>query len=390
MKNENAVLMRFNILQVLYWCGLAAMGSFVSAFMISKGMSNTELSLMISLYMLCAFVGQFFWGSLCDKLRTNKKIFIVCEFCMLALYYLIYLFSGNFMLVNIFYALLGFVFVPMAANLDSWLLKCFAHRQQVFGPARGWASAGFAFFMLIYGQLIQRLGYGIMPWFATAIIGGAIVVAFMQPDSPIIPGSSKGGIKLKDIGNLAKSPIYMFIIVLMLFIGLATAPVTNMKIVILESVGGNVSHQGMDSFFLCFFQLPFFFLAGMVRRIPQRVRILLGASGALIMSIMDLLAASPVMVIAGSVFHGMGYSILLPTVRELVEQKVDPAIKTTAHGLCDAVYGSLAGIISLLYVGGLIDAAGTTPVFIISICMGAVALCLAVFYVIKTRSSRGE
>ena len=303
---------------------------------------------------------------------------------MLALYYLIYAFSDNFLLVNIFYPLLGFVIVPQASNLDSWILKCFAHRPQVFGPARGWASAGFAVFMLIYGKLIQHFGYGIMPWFATAIVGGAILVAFMQPDSPVVEGSGKGGIKLKDIASLTKSPIYMFIIVLMLFIGLTMSPVMNMKIVILESVGGDVSHQGIDSFFLCFFQLPFFFLTGMVRKIPQRTRILLGSSGALIMAILDLLAVSPAMVIAGSVFHGVGYSILLPTVREIVEQKIDPAIKTTAHGVCDAVYGSLAGIVSLLYVGGLIDAAGTTPVFIISICTGSVALTLGLTYFIKS------
>ncbi len=384
MKNENAVLKRFNLLQILYWCGLASMGSYCSAFMISKGMSNTRLSIMLALYMLMAFVGQFFWGSLSDKKRTNKKFFILNECFVLLLYYLIYIFSDNFLLVNIFYALLGFVIVPQASNLDSWILKCFAHRPQVYGPARGWASAGFAVFMLLYGQLIQRLGYGIMPWFATVIVGGAIVVALLQPDSPVVEGSSKGGIKFKDIAALTKSPVYMYIIVLMLFIGLTMSPVMNMKIVVLESVGGNVSHQGIDSFFLCFFQLPFFFLAGLVRKIPQRTRILLGSCGSLIMVILDLLAVSPAMVIAGSVFHGVGYSILLPTIREIVEQKVDPAIKTTAHGLCDAVYGSLAGIVSLLYVGSLIDAAGTTPVFIISICTGSVALILGIVYFVKT------
>ncbi len=385
MKNENTVLIRFNMLQVFYWCGLASMGSFVSAFMLSKGMSNTRLSIMLSLYMLCAFIGQFFWGGLCDKLRTNKKIFILCEFWVLALYYLIYIFSDNFILVNIFYPILGFVVVPVAVILDSWILKCFTHRPQVFGPARGWASAGFAFFMLIYAQMIQRLGYGIMPWFATVIVGAAILIAFLQPDVPVTENIGKGGIKLQDIGNLAKSPTFVFIVILMLFIGLAMSPVSNMKIVILESVGGSVSHQGIDSFFLCFFQLPFLFLSGLVRRIPQRIRIILGSSGALIMAILDLLATSPVMVITGTVFLGVSYSILLPTVREIVEQKVDPSIKTTAHGICDAVYGSLSGIISLLYVGSLIDTVGTTPVFIICICIGLVALGLAVTYSIRMR-----
>ena len=383
MKNEKAVLLRFNMLQVFYWCGLASMGSFVSAFMLSKGMSNTRLSLILALYMLGAFVGQFFWGSLSDKLQTNKKFFIMNEAFVLLLYYLIYIFSDNFLLVNIFYPLLGFVIVPQASNLDSWILKCFAHRPQVYGPARGWASAGFAVFMLIYGNLINSWGYRIMPWFATAIVGTAIVIALLQPDSPVVPGSSRGGIKLKDIGNLARSGIYMFIIALVFFIGMGQAPVSNMKIVVLESVGGNVSHQGYDSFFLCIFQLPFFFLAGQLRRIPKHTRLLFGALGALGMGLCDLLATSPAMVITGSVLWGAGYSIMLPTVREIVSENVDPALTTTAHGVCDAVLGSLAGIISLLYVGKLIDAAGTAPVFAICICLSGVAMVMSIIYFVK-------
>jgi MFS family permease len=377
LKNEKWVLIRFNLIQVLYWCGFASMAAFVSAFMLSKGMSNTQLSLMLAIYMLCAFVGQFFWGSICDKLKTNKKIFILGEILVLALYYLIYKFSNDFSVVMILYPILGFVMVPLPSNLDAWLLKCFVHRPEVYGPARGWASMGFAVFMLIYGNIIAGIGYHVMPAFATVFIVTTIILSSMQPDSPE-PEGERAALKLRDIGKLTKIKPYMFIIVLLLFTGLAIAPINNMKIVVLENVGGTVVHQGYDSFFMCVAQLPFFFLAGKIRKIPQNIRLLLSAAGPMCMILINFFAASPYMVILASVFNAISYSILLPTIREITEASTDKALRTTAHGIADAVFQSLAGMVSLLYVGSLMDNVGMSAVFIICICFQSVALILAV------------
>ena len=208
MKNEKAVLLRFNLLQVLYWCGLASMGSFVSAFMLSKGMSNTRLSIILALYMLGAFIGQFFWGSLSDKLQTNKKFFILNEAFVLLLYYLIYIFSDNFLMVNIFYPLLGFVIVPQASNLDSWILKCFAHRPQVYGPARGWASAGFAVFMLVYGNLINSWGYKIMPWFALPLLAVPLWWLYSSRIPLLFPAASVAASSLRT-SVPSQSPLFI-------------------------------------------------------------------------------------------------------------------------------------------------------------------------------------
>ena len=391
MKNEKAVLIRFNLLQVLYWCGFASMASFCSAFMLYKGMSNTHLGIVMALYMLSSFVGQLFWSGLCDKLRTNRNFFILNEVFVLVVYWLIWLFSDNFTMLYVFYPLLGFVLVPLSSNLDAWVLKCFAHRPEVYARSKGWSSGGFAIFMLVYGKLIDLWGYQIMPLFGTVFIGITVVVALLQPDAPVSEDKKQKDVQLKDIGKLAKSFVFVFIVILWMCIGFAASPIYNMKIVVLNSVGGDVSHQGYDSFFTCFFQLPFFFLAGQLRKIPQHIRLLVGATGALAMAVVDLLARTPTAVIFGSLLWGVGYSIIFPTVREIVEDTVDPAVKTTAHGICDAVNGSLAGIISLLYVGGLIDKAGTAPVFIICIVFSAVALLLCVLYSVRTvRNSRKQ
>lgn len=389
MKSEKFVLMRFNAIQVLYWCGFASMAVFISAFMLSKGMSKTQLSLMLAIYMLCAFAGQFFWGSLCDRLKTNKKIFILGNILVLALYYTIYTLADNFAAIMVLYPLLGFIQVPLPSNLDAWLLKCFSHRPEIYGPARGWGSMGFAIFMLIYGNIIGSFGYKVMPFFATAFICATVILSVMQPDSPLLDGHN-AVVKFRDIGKLTKVKPYMFVLAFLLFTGLAVSPINNMKIVVLESVGGTVAHQGYDSFFMCLAQLPFFFFAGKVRKIPQNIRILLSAIGPLCMIVINFFAVTPYMVITASVFNAISYSILLPTIREITENSTDRTIRTTAHGVADAVYQSLAGMISLLYVGVLMDNVGMKAVFIICICFQLVTLVLALTKITKDKAKKAR
>lgn len=376
MKNEKATLVKFNALQVSYWWSFASMPAYIGAYLLARGMTNTQLSLLLAVYMLFAFLGQFFWGSACDRLETNKKIFILGNLIALGLNLFIYFFAGNLPAVFIAYPLLGFTLVPLPSNLDTWLLKCFAHRSDVYGPSRGWASMGFALFMLFYGSLINRVGYWVMPLFVTALTLTTVAIASMQPDAPK-PEGPRVSIKIADIGKLTKIKPYMFLVVFLLFTGLASAPINNMKIAVLKNVGGNVSHQGYDFFFMCTFQLPFFFLAGRIRRIPLKARLVLTALLPTVMIGFNLLATSPATVIMGSVFGAVSFGILLPTTREIVGEQVDVRLRTTANSVTDAVYQSLSGMLSLLYVGAVMDNFGMRTVFLICMSIQVIPIALA-------------
>ncbi len=358
------------------------MPAYIGAYLLSKGLTNTRLSLLLSAYMLFAFLGQFFWGSVCDRLETNKKVFVLGNLLVLGLNLAIYFLAGSLSAVAVLYPLLGFTMAPLPSNLDTWLLKCFSHRTQVYGPARGWGSLGFALFMLFYGPLLNRVGYWVMPVFATAFILITVGVALSQPDSPP-PEGKRSSFRVREIAKLARIRPYMFLVVLLLFTGLAGAPISNMKIAVLKSVGGNVSHQGYDFFFMCMFQLPFFFLAGRIRKINRRIRLVLSAAGPMLMILCNFFAASPVLVITGSVFNAISFSIMLPTTREITEENVDIRLRTTANSVTDAVYQSLAGMASLLYVGSIMDHFGMKVVFAICIAIQIVPIAMTVSSLVR-------
>ena len=67
---------KFASLEALYWAFIASFAGYASTYLLACGLSSTALSIMLACYMGCSFAGAFFWGGLCDKMRTNRKVFI--------------------------------------------------------------------------------------------------------------------------------------------------------------------------------------------------------------------------------------------------------------------------------------------------------------------------
>lgn len=220
----------FAVLEISFWCFHASFIGFASAYLLHRGISNTMLSLLVAIFLFCAFLGSFFWGGLCDKFQTNRNL---------------------------------------------------------------------------------------------------IVILFL--------------------------------------IGLAIAPLNNLKIIILENVGGNVSDIGIDSFIGAMTQVPLLALAGKTHKIPQRIRYLLMSILPLCMLLLTFFAVSPVMIFAGSCLNNIAYGILLPTMRDVTERNVEYRLRNLGHSLAEAVYTSLSGMMSLLYAGAIVDHLGVHAM--LSVCI---------------------
>ena len=208
--------------------------------MLANGMSNTVLSLILSIYLMAAFAGSFFWGSLSDRLRTNKKTMLIQVAVCLAAGQLIYQFAHVTWLVAVLYPVLGFATVPVGSNLDSWILKSFPEEPNYYGISRGVAAFGYAVIVLIMGQLVANVGYHVMPIGLAISAGATILITALLPDSPQIETSGNFRFSIKDVGGLFKNKTYVKILVLLFTIGLAIVPISNMKIVLYQSVGGDV------------------------------------------------------------------------------------------------------------------------------------------------------
>ena len=355
----------FAALEVCFWCFHACFVCYASSFFLANGISNTAVSLLLAGYMLLSFVGSIVWGSLCDSLGANKKVFLLCIAVSAALALLIFFNPGNTVLLAFAYPLLGFFFLPQSANADSWLLSACHHDQKTFGQIRATPSFVYAFCAALIGRLINAHGYGVMLVGTLFFAVGVAVSAILLPDAKRSGAGDKRAISRKEYVSLFLNRPYRRLIIILFLCSLAVSPITNLKIVMLERVGGNVSHVGIDSFASAMTQVPFFFFAGLLAKVSLRLRYVLMTTFSLGLILMCMVATSPLMVIMGSVIFNIGYGIMMPTMREVTEKVVPENLRNLGHNLSDSVLNSLAAMVSLVYAGVVMDNLGITVLLVL-------------------------
>lgn len=385
-KVELKTFIKFAVLDGLYWGFVAAFAGYCSTYLLSQGLSSTALSLMLAVYMGMSFAGAFFWGGMCDRMRTNKKVFLLEFTATVAITLVIYFTAGkNVILAACIYPLFGFLFAPLGSNLDSWMLRSFHRDANVYGRARALGSAGYAVVMLAMGQMITAFGYAMIPAVSGILAAVVIVLALVTAEEPY---EAKTAVKeSSNPKELLKIRPYLFLTIILFMTGLATSPINNLKNVILQSVGGDVSSLGIDAFAGVMVQALLIFISGNLRRINADLRLFLMCSLVVVTMILIYTASAPAMIILGTVFNNMSYGLMLPTMREITEKSVSGALKNTAHSLTDAMYGSFAGIIALTYSGMVMDRFGARSVALLGAGIMVIPVVMSLFAMLKKKKA---
>lgn len=347
----------FSALEITYWGFHASFLGYASAYILSSGVSSTVMSLLLSGFLMCAFVGSMVFGRLCDSLQTNKRVLIPCMAVCYALMLMIYFFADSMALLALCYPLMGFFFQSQGANVDAWVLSACNHDQRIFGKIRSLPSLFYAVISVCIGALIARFGYGVMLLGATLFMALILISAAALEDAHAIATPRKR-IDSADVRRLFSGGAYRHLMTLLLLVGLAIAPINNLKIVVLENVGGNVSHIGVDCFVSALTQVPFIAMAGVISMIPLRKRFMAMTFLPLTMILLVRFAQSPAMIFAGSFFYNAAFGVLLVTMREVTDRYVAEDLRNLGHNLSDAVFNSFSGVISLLYAGAVADRFG--------------------------------
>ena len=369
----NKVFVKFCILQAAYWSFFASLPGYITAYMLERGMSAGTLGILLAVNMGLSFAGSLFWGRWVDRRQGHKRFFLLGTACALALGTLLFFFAGNPAVLFVLYPLFGFMMGPIATTLDSWVIA--ATRQVEAGAkSRTFGTLGYAFTMLGAGQLITRVGYWVMPLLAVGFIVAAFTVALTQPKAQADFTVRTENEEKASPKELVQSRRYLLLVAVVFFTGMAIAPINNMKVLVFESVGGDVSFLGWDSFIGCLIQSPFLIFSGKLRRLKAETRLSLGALCALGYALLVFLARSPAMVIAGTILTNISFGLLFPTMREITEESVRPALRTTAHSVIDVAYGSVSGMIASAWGGAVMQTAGAGVMS--AVCMGLEGIAL--------------
>lgn len=386
------VFIRFCVMQGAYWSFQAALPGYLAAYLLNHGMSAGIWGILQAVNLLCCLLGSLFWGPWIDRHRASRKFYLLANLASGALGLLLFFSSGVPALTFLFYPLFGFMVGPIATTLDAWVIATFPDSTDAGPKSRSFATLSYAVVMLAMGQLIVRLGYGVMPIATVLFLSVSIVTALFQPEiqrgtGSETPSEPKEKVEFR---RLLDSRVYVLLVLAMLLTGMTAAPINNMKVLVFESVGGDVSFLGWDSFIGCLCQVPFLIFAGKLRRVKAETRLLIGAVSALLYALLITLARTPGMVIAGTIMTNVNFGILFPTMREMTERNVPAALRNTAHSVIDVAYGSLAGMISSVWGGSVMEHAGRSVMGMICVVIGfaAIAMTFVILAVSKKENPR--
>lgn len=366
----------FATLEISFWCFHATFIGFVSSYLLSKGITNSFLGILMAAYLLSAFIGSFVWGIVSDKYNTNKKVFMIELLGSGVLMYFLYFNGGITAMIALIYPCLGFLVQPLASNIDSWLISSCQGNAQIYGRIRSMPSFAYALIAALFGKIIAAYGYHFMLFGGTFFLVIALIAAQILPDKGKTGLPQRERISKANIKELISVSAYGQLIILLFLIGVSIAPLNNLKIVLLSNVGGNVSDVGIDSFFGAMTQVPLIALAGRLQKIPLRFRYLMMTGLPLCAFVLTLLASGTYMIFAGTFLLNVGYGILLPTMREVTELNVPHKLRNLGHNLSEAVYNSFSGMISLVYSGIVIDSFGIPAMLMI--CIGIIGISVII------------
>ena len=380
---------KFCIMQAAYWSYFASLPGYITAYMLSKGMSASTLGILLACNMALAFAGSMIWGRFVDRKQANKRFFIAGTATALTLGILIFLFADRTPVLFVIYPLFGFMMGPIATTLDSWAIAGM-HQVEAGAKSRTFGTLGYAVTMLLSGQIIRQAGYRWMPFMAAGFILIAIMVALTQPEVEPVTSSGEGQIVKKNPKQLLHNGIYILLIGVVFFVGMSIAPINNMKVLVFENVGGDVSFLGWDSFIGCLIQSPFLILAGRMKKIRAEYRLAMGALASLSYVLLVYFAKAPAMVIAGTIMTNISFGLLFPTMREITERNVPAGLRTTAHSLVDVAYGSVAGMIASSWSGTVMQHAGTGAMTRICMAFETAALVLCSVIIVVSRRKQAH
>ena len=381
-ESSSRTVIGFSLLDGLYWGFYAVFVGYIATYLLDCGMSNSFLSILLAVFMVCSFIGAFYFGGLCDKYHTNKNVFIP-EFLISVGIAIVIFFAAkwNLWIAAMLYPVFGFLSAPLGSNLDAWMLKRFNKDAGMYGRARAVGSFGYGLTALVIGLLISQIGYIVMPIGMVVMAVPVALMALAMKEKPY--GSQAEHIEKVNASGLLKIRPYVYMIIILFLTGLACAPVNNLKIVIIKSVGGDVGILGIDAFIGTTIQAVFIFMSGRLKRIPSYLRLTMMTAFAMVNMLLIVTAVNSAMVILGSVMWNASYGVMLPTVREITERNVHGALKNTAHSMADAMYGSFAGIIALIYSGFMMDTFGARSVAVLGIFVMLVPVAMSVIAMVK-------
>lgn len=172
----------FGLFFFAYYGYVGVFSPFASLFFAQRGMTATEIGVLMSLMQVMRIFGPNLWGWIADHLHARVTVLRVTASAAMVLFIGMF-FAANFwtffwvmVLVNLFTGAQG----PLSEAL---MLTEMRGDLTHYGKLRLWGSVGFIVAVTGTGELLDRFGVGLMPTIAFALLALLVMVSLRLRES---------------------------------------------------------------------------------------------------------------------------------------------------------------------------------------------------------------
>lgn len=166
----------FGLFFFAYYGYVGVFSPFASLFFAQRGMSATQIGVLMSLMQIMRIFGPNLWGWIADHLHARVTVLRVTASAATLL------FVGMFFVTNFWTFFLVMALVNLFTGAQGPLSEALMLTEMRgdlthYGKLRLWGSIGFIFAVTAAGELLDRFGVGLMPMIAFALLSMLVMVS---------------------------------------------------------------------------------------------------------------------------------------------------------------------------------------------------------------------
>jgi PPP family 3-phenylpropionic acid transporter len=357
----------FSGVELTFWFATACTG-FLTMYLQSLGMSSSEVGVITAANSAAAVVAAPIWGAISDKIRSIRKVLMLCLVIGAITWASIPLASQvvvSGMMLSTAVIPMGCFFRNPAGSLkDSWVVQNANIHHLNYGAMRLWGSISYAVMSMSLSAVVPHIG---VQWtfylYGITIIPLLFLCVYIKDD-----GTAKKRLSFKEMhfGRIFRNYYFVTFTIFAILMSVPVSTASSFLPYLIENVGGDTSQIGIILGYKALLEVPMLFL--MVRlRMRFSLPVLLGSVAFLQTLECFFYAVSPNMIclIASSTLYGLAGGINIGTATNYIYALAPNDLKATSQ----TVYGSiiaLAGIVGNLVAGVIIDQLGVRSYYFIA------------------------
>lgn len=354
----------YALIQGVYIMGYCSIFSFAAVYLLSRGMTNSQVGLTLTLANAFGLLFQPVVAAFADRTKKLplRSIVAIMQAVIAVVAFLLLVTPAIVLPTAVLYILLIGFFSTQISLVTSLSMEHINNGVPInFSLARGIGSLTFSILSFFLGFLVDQHGAWVIMLvnIAIGVVGSILVSTFRKPvrQAEFHPEGEARAAGLVEFGR--KNKRFMGVVASIALLYFSHTLINTYMIQIMEKVGGDNSDLGVAMALAGFLELPAMALFPWFFRKLRNAGAIMKISGAffVVKSLVTLAAPSVLWVDVAQSLQFFGYALLLPASVFYVNQVIDGADKVKGQSLMGMSMG-ISGMIGSFLGGVMLDASG--------------------------------